>query len=98
MGRKEEQLFTIDINRDVEWQVDAMFAPAFSLIAERHHSLLERLERDMINALKGAMRLPATAPLPISGPHNWPAGSGERLLRFRRDEEMRAARPEEDRN
>ena len=98
MEHKEEPLFTIDLDGDVEWQVDAKFASAFSLIPERHHLLLERLERDMINALKAAMRLPATEPLPISGPESWPAGSGKRLLRFRRDEEMRVARPEEELN
>jgi len=98
MGRNEEPLFTIDMNHDVEWQVDAMFATAFSLIPEQHHPLLEHLERDMINAVKDAMRSPATEPLPISSPEFWPAGSGKRLMRFRRDEEMRAARPEEDLN
>jgi hypothetical protein len=98
MGRKEEPLFTIARNRDVEWQIDAMFAPSFSLIPERHHPLLERLERDIVNALKDAMRSPATEPLPISDPAYWPSGSGERLLKFRRDEEMRGATAEEDCN
>jgi hypothetical protein len=56
------------------------------------------MERDMINAIKDAMRSPTTEPLPISGPEYWPSGSGHRLVQFLRDEEMRATNPEEDLN
>lgn len=76
-----DSLFQIDPRAEVEAQVDAMFAPAFSLIPEQHHKLLTRLEQDMISAIKSALRLPATEPM-RPDPSRWPFGSGERLAIF----------------
>jgi hypothetical protein len=44
-----KSLFQIDPRAEVEAQVDAMFAPAFSLISARYHKRLTRLEQDMIS-------------------------------------------------
>jgi hypothetical protein len=76
-----EPLFEIDPHKEVERQIDAMFAPAFSLIPERHHNLLIRLEQDMISAVKSALRLPAIQPA-RPDPSHWPFGSGTRLSVF----------------
>ena len=76
-----ESLFELDPQAEVEAQIDAMFAPAFSLIPERHHKLLTRLEQNMISAVKSALRQPATEPL-RPDPRNWPFSSGERLAIF----------------
>jgi hypothetical protein len=77
----EAELFELDPRAEVEGQVDAMFAQLYSLIPSAHHKLIERLERDMINALKMALRLPATEPR-SPDPNCWPAGSAERLAIF----------------
>jgi hypothetical protein len=79
-----EPLFKIDPLGAVEVQVDAMFAPAYSLIPEQHHKLIEHLEREMIHALKSAMRLPSTEPIsPDPDRQNgWVEGSVERLSCF----------------
>lgn len=76
-----ERLFEIDPRVEVESQVDAMFAPAFSLIPEPRHRLLIRLEQDMISASKSALRLPLTEPV-RPDPAHWPFGSGDRLAIF----------------
>jgi hypothetical protein len=76
-----ESFFEIDPRTEVESQVDAMFASAFSLIPEQHHKLLTRLEQDMISAEKSALRLPAMEPV-RPDPKRWPWGSGERLSVF----------------
>jgi len=76
-----DSLFEIDPRAEVEGQIDAMFAPAFSLIPEQHHKLLTRLEQDMISVVKSALRLPATEPV-RPDPARWPFGSGERLAKF----------------
>jgi hypothetical protein len=73
-----ELLFEVDPRREIERQVDAMFAPAFSLIPERHHKLLIGLEQDMINAIKAALRLPATEPA-APDPSGWVYGSSDRI-------------------
>jgi hypothetical protein len=76
-----EPLFELDPRAEVEAQIDAMFAPAFLLIPERHHKLLTCLEQHMINAVRSALRLPATEP-ERPDPAHWPFGSGERLAIF----------------
>ena len=76
-----EPLFELDPQVEVEAQIDAMFAPAFTLIPERHHKLLIRLEQDMISAVKSALRQPATEPV-RPDPRHWPFSSGERLAIF----------------
>ena len=86
---EEEKLFEVNPRHDVEWQVDAMFAPLYATIPDGHHRLIERVERDMVNAIKAAMRLPATDPAPISEPEHWPRDSRERLLQFLADEKQR---------
>jgi len=73
-----ERLLEIDANAEVESQIDAFFAPAFSLIPEQHHKLLENLERNMISAVKSALRHRATEPVPPD-PARWPWGTGSRL-------------------
>jgi hypothetical protein len=78
MSHTEEPLFEINPRGEVEVQVDAFFAPAFRLIREQHHPLLLNLERHMISALKAALRLPATEPVPPN-PINWPYDSFDRL-------------------
>jgi len=78
---RTEPLFEIDTRFEVENRVDAMFAPLYSLVAESHHEAIKRVEQDMINALKAAMRLPATEPVPPD-PMTWPFGSGKRLSIF----------------
>jgi hypothetical protein len=77
----EEELFELNPRVEVEGQVDAIFSPLYSLIPSAHHKLIERLERDMINALKMALRLPATEPR-SPDPNHWPFASGERLAIF----------------
>lgn len=77
----EEKLFELNPRAEVEGQVDAMFAPLFSTIPSAHHKMITRLERDMINALKMALRLPATEPR-SPDPNYWPFSSGERLAIF----------------
>jgi hypothetical protein len=88
---KEEPLFEIDSTVEVERQVDAMFAPLYSLIPENHHKEIVRVERDMINAIKSALRQPATEPV-TPNPSNWPWSSGERLMPFLSPEEQREIR------
>lgn len=74
----EEQLFEIDPRGEVEGQVDAMFDVLYARIETKHHKMIERVERHMINALKAAMRLPATEPV-APDPNHWPWDAGERL-------------------
>jgi hypothetical protein len=77
----EERLLEIDPRAEVERQIDAMFAPAYSLIAQQHHKLIQNLEHNMISAVKSALRLPATEPI-APDPARWPRSSGERLAIF----------------
>ncbi len=77
----KEPLFEVDPTIEVEHQVDAMFAPLYSLIAESHHKAIVQVERDMINAIKSVLRQPATEPV-RPNPATWPWSSGERLLPF----------------
>jgi hypothetical protein len=77
----EEPLFEINPRAEVEGQIDAMFAPIYSTIPSAHHKMIERLERDMINALKSALRLPGTEPR-APDPTYWTTGSPERLSIF----------------
>jgi hypothetical protein len=76
-----ERLLVIDPNAEVERQIDAFFAPAFSRIPEEHHKLLEDLERNMISAVKSALRHHATEPVPPD-PARWPWSTGSRLDEF----------------
>jgi hypothetical protein len=77
----KETLFEIDPQFEVENQVDAMFVPLFSLIPATHHTAIVNVERDMINAIKSALRLPATEPL-SPNPATWPFSAGDRLRPF----------------
>jgi hypothetical protein len=77
----EEKLFEVDPRVEVEGQVDAMFAPLFAAIPSAHHKKIARVEQDMVNALKMALRLPATEP-PSPDPRYWTSGSDERLAVF----------------
>lgn len=77
----DEPLFKINPTWEVESQVDAIFAPLYSLIPEQHHRAIIRVEQDTINAIKGALRQPSAEPVPPD-PSTWPFSSGERLDRF----------------
>ncbi len=77
----DERLMEIEPQAEVEVQIDAFFDPAFSLVPQQYHQLLQNIERNMISAVKSALRLPATEPVPPD-PANWPWRSGERLECF----------------
>jgi hypothetical protein len=77
----ERPLFELNPEFDVENQVDAMFAPLYSLIPTKHHAAIVNVERDMINALKSAMRSPATEPL-LPDPSSCPYDAWDRLRPF----------------
>ena len=77
----DNRLLEIDPNAEVESQVDAFFDPAYQLLPTEYHALLQNIERHMISAVKSALRLPATEPVPPD-PARWPAGCEEHLSRF----------------
>lgn len=86
-----EENFEINPNAEVESQVDALFAPLYSLIPTQHHAAIEATEHYMISAVKSALRLPATGPT-RPNPANWPWSSGQRLMRYLSPEEQREIR------